>query len=86
MAFLRDVTTTALAPSLSAEALPAVTTPPSLKNGLSFAIDSRLASRRGHSSVSTTTGSPLRCGMTTGTISSLKRPLSMAATALRWLL
>ena len=65
-AFLREVTTRALAPSEMAEALPAVTTPPSfLKTGLRPASASGVVSR-GHSSVSTILGSPLRCGMATG--------------------
>ena len=34
-----------------------------------------------NSSLSKTTGSPLRCGMVTPTISSLKRPASCAAAA-----
>ena len=82
---MREVTTSALAPSAMAEALPAVTTPPSLlKTGLRAASASRVVSR-GHSSVDTTLGSPLRCGMVTGTISSVKRPSRTAALAFSWL-
>jgi len=81
---LRDVTTIALAPSAIADALPAVTTPSLLNTGLRLASASGVVSR-GHSSVSTTLGSPLRCGITTGTISSLNLPALMAAVARSWL-
>ena len=84
LALSADISTRAEAPSLRPEALPAVVTP-SAKMGLSFAIFSRLVSRLGYSSVSNTMGSFLRWGITTGTISSLKRPESMAATARCWL-
>ena len=76
------MTKTAAAPSLIPEAFPAVTEPSFLKTGRNLDKLSKLASFLGNSSVSKTTGSPLRCGMTTGTISSLKRPDSIAATAL----
>ena len=59
----------AAAPSLTPEALPAVTVPP-WRNGVgSLASASSVVSARGCSSLSTTTGSPLRCGIVTGTIS-----------------
>ena len=61
-----------------------VTLPPSLNTGRSFASASRLV-LRGCSSVSNTVGGPLRAGTSTGTISSLKRPLSMASKARSWL-
>ncbi len=79
-----EATTSAAAPSLMPEALPAVTVPSFLKAGLSLA---SLSSEvwRGCSSVSNSTGSPLRCGTSTATISSLKRPAAMAASARCWL-
>ena len=68
-----DVTTSAAAPSLMLEAFAAVTVP-SLENaGLSFDILSSCA-LPGPSSFSTTTGSPLRDGTDTGTISALNFP------------
>ena len=68
------------APSLAPQALPAVIEKPSISgcSGLSAANFSMLVSRRGCSS---TANSP--CGVSIGTISSLKRPSSMAAIALR---
>ena len=42
-------------------------------------------SARGCSSCSTTTGSPFRCGIVTGTISCASRPFSCAAAAFAWL-
>src|SRR5260221_3599 len=51
----REPTRSAAAPSLTPEALPAVTTPPS-KSGFSFARDSIVESRRGCSSAETTFG------------------------------
>jgi len=54
------------------------------KAGRRRASDSRLVSRRGRSSVVTSTGSPFFCGMGTGMISSAKMPASMAAIARRW--
>ncbi len=44
---------------------------------------SMVASGRGDSSVSNMTGSPLRCGIGTATISSRNLPARIAATALR---
>jgi hypothetical protein len=76
------ISTSAAAPSLMPEALPAVTEPPSLvKAGRSLASVSTVVPWRGNSSVSTTT-SPLRVFTVTGTISSLKRPDFCAASAL----
>ncbi len=77
------IKTSAAAPSLIPEALPAVTVPLDRKAGLSFASASLEESRRGLSSVSTSMGSPFRCGTGTGTISSANFPESMAAMA-RW--
>jgi hypothetical protein len=63
------------------EALPAVTVPSLSKAGLSLASDSRVTPALGYSSVSTTM-SPLRDLMVTGTISSLNLPAFIAASAL----
>ena len=76
--------TSAADPSLRPEALPAVVTPPS-KIGFNLAIFSSFVLRLGNSSVSKTTGAFLRCGIVTGTISSLNRPASIALIARRWL-
>ncbi len=66
------------------EALPAVTVPPSRLNaGLSFASAAAVFSARGPSSCATFSGSPLRCGTSTGTISRANSPASRAATARR---
>ena len=81
LAFSALITTTAAAPSLIPEALPAVTVPSFLNTGRSLESPSNEASFLGNSSVSNTIGSPRRCGISTGTISSLKRPASIAATA-----
>ncbi|MNH41044.1 hypothetical protein D3C72_1900880 [compost metagenome] len=64
--------------------MPAVTLPSFLKAGFSLARDSAVVPARGPSSVSKATGSPLRCGIRIGVISSLKRPASMAAAAFCW--
>ena len=69
------------APSLMVEALPAVTVPSFLNAGLSLASASAVVPARGCSSVSTTTGSPLRCGISMGVISSRKRPVATASIA-----
>lgn len=77
-----EATISAAAPSLTPDALPAVTVPPSLRKGVgSFASFSRVVSPRGCSSVPTSTGSPLRLGIETGTISLASRPFCCAATA-----
>ena len=83
-AFSLEARTTAAAPSLRPDAFPAVTVP-SLKMVRSFASFSALVVRFGYSSVSNIIGSPFFCGIITGIISSLKRPLSMAAIAFCWL-
>ena len=81
-----EATIIATAPSLTPLALPAVTVPPSLRKGVpSLASLSTVVPARGCSSLSTTIGSPLRCGIRTGTISFASRPFSCAATALAWL-
>ena len=69
-------TTTAAAPSLSDEELPAVTSPSAWLTGLSRASTSRLVSARGPSS---TANSPPLTG--TGTISAANRPFFTASTA-----
>ena len=84
-AFLADMTTTAAAPSLMPEALPAVTEPALSKAGRKPAKASALVFLLMNSSVLNTTGSPLRCGMSTSTISSLNLPASCAALAFCWL-
>ncbi len=73
----------ATAPSLTPEALPAVTEPPSRKGVGSLA---RASSEvwRGCSSRSTTTGSALRRGTGTGAISRARRPLAAALAARSW--
>ena len=77
------ISTTAAAPSLRPEALPAVTVPSLEKAGLSFCIASMVAPWRMYSSLSTTT-SPLRVLTVKGAISSLNRPAFCAASALFW--
>ena len=75
------ISTTAAAPSLIPEALPAVTVPPSRRKlGRSFCSTSKVVPCLGYSSASTTV-SPLRPGTLTATISSLKRPAFWAASA-----
>mmetsp|Transcript_2760 Transcript_2760/g.4644 ORF Transcript_2760/g.4644 Transcript_2760/m.4644 type:complete len:209 (+) Transcript_2760:401-1027(+) len=78
-------TTTAPAPSLIPEALPAVTTPPFLKRGLSLARLSKVVWGRGCSSVSKATSPFLRSLIMIGSISSLKRPSSLALPHNCWL-
>src|SRR3569623_118421 len=73
-----DATMSAAAPSLTPEALPAVTVP-GLRNGvLSLASCSSVVSGRGCSSASIVTTSPLRPATSTGTISPLKKPAAIA--------
>ena len=78
---------TAEAPSLVCEELPAVTVPLTWKAGRSLANASIEVSRRGPSSVSKTISrmfaAPSTRRTVRGTISSLKRPASIAAMA-RW--
>ena len=83
-AFLRDMTTTAAAPSLMPEALPAVTEPSGSKAGRSLPSTSVVVSGRKCSSLSTITG-PLRDFTSTGTISSAKAPRSQACDVFCWL-
>ena len=64
------MTTTAAAPSLIPEALPAVTEPFFLKAGRNPANFSGVVPFFGYSSVSNTIGSPLLCGISIGIISS----------------
>ena len=80
-AFAADIITTAAAPSLMLDALPAVTLPSGLNTGRSVASLSSVVSARGPSSCDTTTGSPRRCATLTGVICSLNRPFCIAATA-----
>ncbi|MNE58999.1 hypothetical protein D3C80_1540630 [compost metagenome] len=75
----------AQAPSLTPEALPAVTLPPSRNGVPRRASCSSVVSPRGCSSCSTSLGGPLRCGISTGTISCARRPRAWAAAALCWL-
>ena len=70
----RSITTTAAPPSEICDAFPAVIVPSFWNTGLSLASDSSVASARIPSSVETTTGSPLRWGISKGTTSSAKRP------------
>ena len=56
-------TTTAAAPSLMPEALPAVTVPSFLNAGFSAASFSAVVPARGYSSVSKAIGSPFFCGI-----------------------
>ena len=84
-AFARLIMITAAAPSEICDALPAVIVP-SLENaGRRPPSDSGVVPGRTPSSVSTMTGSPLRCGIETGVISSAKRPSFCAAAARSWL-
>ena len=81
-----DITTIADAPSLSPEALPAVTVPPSFRNAVRSLPSAWLVvPARGCSSLSTSSGSPFFRGTSIGTISSLKIPSAMARSAFCWL-
>src|SRR5262245_7219264 len=84
-AFREDAITRAAAPSLIPEALPAVTVPALSNAGLSAFIASSVAPWRTYSSSANITG-PFFDGISTVTISSLKRPAFCAASALFWLL
>jgi len=66
---------------LTPEALPAVMLPPRRNSAGRRASFSAVVSGRGCSSRSTTSASPLRCGTSTGTISSAMRPDSIASRA-----
>ena len=80
------MTTVAAAPSEICDALPAVIVPSLANAGRRPPSDSAVVPGRTPSSVSTTIGSPLRCGIATGAISSAKRPSFCAAAARSWLL
>ena len=89
LAFSSDITITAAAPSLIPEAFPAVTILPGspsfvLNAGRSFARPSIVELARGPSSVSNTIVC-FFCLTSTGTISSLNAPDSIAAHAFFWL-
>src|SRR6185503_4461538 len=68
------MTSTAAAPSLIPDALPAVTLPCLSNAGRNAESASSVAPALMNSSLSNATGSPLRCGSITGTISSLNLP------------
>ncbi len=80
-AFVSDITTTAAAPSLSGQQLPAVTTPSGRNTGLSSRTASSVTPGRGPSSRVTSVPS----GVVTGTISRAQKPLLMASSARFWL-
>ena len=90
-----DITMTAAAPSLVCEELPAVTVPLAWKAGRSLASASADVSRRGPSSTANAIWrviglaplpfEPSTSAAVTGTISSVKRPASIAAIARWWL-
>ena len=75
----------AQAPSLTPEALPAVTLPSGRTTPFSLASISMVVSGRGCSSVSTIFGSPFFCASTTGTISWANTPAAWAAAQRCWL-
>jgi len=76
------VTTRALAPSFKPGAFPGVTVPSFSNDGLSAASASSEVSLRGPSSFSITVGAFFP-GISTATVSALKRHASIAATAFR---
>jgi hypothetical protein len=75
------MTMTAEPPSLIWLALPAVIVPSLSKAGRRLPSESVVVPGRTPSSVSTRSGSPLRWGTATGTISASRRPSLMAAAA-----
>ena len=75
------MTTRAAAPSLSGQALPAVTRPSGRNTGFSPASASTVVPARGPSSVLTTVPS----GVVTGVISRAQKPSAMACSARFWL-
>ena len=79
------MSTTAAAPSLRPDALPAVTVPSFLKAGRIVAITSGAGRVFGYSSASKTNGGPFFCAISIGMISSSKWPASSAASARRTL-
>ena len=80
-AFFSLITITAAAPSLICDDEPAVMVPLASKAGRSLPKDSDVVSVRIPSSVANMIGSPLRCGIATGTISSSNRPAACAEAA-----
>ena len=76
-----DITTTAAAPSLSGQQLPAVTRPSGRNTGLSPATPAIVTPGRGPSSVEITVPS----GVVTGVISRAQKPPAIAFSALFWL-
>ena len=78
------ITTTAAAPSEIWDAEPAVMVPSLLNAGRSRASDSTVVSARMPSSSVKSIGSPLRCGISTGTTSSSNRPFFQACAASWW--
>ena len=76
------ITSTAAAPSLSPDALAAVTDPSLANAGLRPLTDSSVVAALMNSSAANATGSPLRWGIITGVISSLNLPAFCAASAL----
>ncbi len=81
MALVSDMTTTAAAPSLSAQQLPAVTTPSGRKTGFRSLTASSVTPARGPSSFSTVVPS----GVVTGVISRCQKPSLIAFSARFWL-
>ena len=81
LALVSLITTTADAPSLSGQALPAVTDPSSRKTGLRPDTPSRVTPGRGQSSAATT----LPSYRVTGVMSRAQKPDAMAASARCWL-
>ena len=79
------VTISAAPPSEICDALPAVIVPSLSNAGRRLPSESVVVSGRTPSSVSTTIGSPLRCGSDTGVISSARRPSFVAVAARSWL-
>ena len=82
------INTTAAAPSLSGDELPAVTLPVGSNTGFSAASFSSDVSARGPSSLSTVMSrqtSPSNTRVFTGRISAVKSPRVCAATAFWWL-
>ena len=77
------ITTTAAAPSEIWDAEPAVIVPSLVNAGRSRDSVSTVVSGRMPSSSEKTIGSPLRCGISTGTISSANTPF-FCASAARW--
>ena len=78
------MTTTAAAPSEIWEAVPAVIVPFAPNAGFRAARAAASVCGRTPSSAATVTDSPLRPGISIGTISTSKRPCAWAAAARRW--